>query len=88
MEMAFQTSWSGLTAGFRSFSGMAMERSQLRRAVPSPYPDFRSTLHPWLRDFNGDGIPDFAAFTTQGVIVCLGNGDGTFKTAIQTGSAF
>ena len=38
-------------------------------------------------DFNFcPGISYFAAFTTQGVIVCLGNGDGTFKTAIQTGS--
>lgn len=31
-----------------------------------------------LADFNGDGIPDFLFTTTEGFVVFLGNGDGTF----------
>lgn len=40
-------------------------------------------------DFNGDGIPDIAYFTTNGVgfYVLLGNGDGTFGTATAGGGA-
>ena len=32
-------------------------------------------------DFNGDGVPDLAAVTDGGVLVSLGNGNGTFKPA-------
>jgi Big-like domain-containing protein/VCBS repeat protein len=35
-------------------------------------------------DFNGDGIPDLAAPNGSGVVVFLGNGDGTFAAASVT----
>ncbi len=34
-----------------------------------------------MGDFNGDGMADLAAVTSNGVAVTLGNGDGTFQTA-------
>ncbi len=39
-------------------------------------------LSPVIADVNGDGIPDFALTGTDqvGVLVYLGNGDGTFQT--------
>jgi uncharacterized repeat protein (TIGR01451 family) len=35
-------------------------------------------------DFNGDGVPDLALSYLWGAIVLPGNGDGTFKTGVQT----
>ncbi|MGA3326960.1 MAG: VCBS repeat-containing protein, partial [Terriglobia bacterium] len=38
-----------------------------------------------IGDFNGDGIPDLAVadFTSSNVSILLGNGDGTFQTAVN-----
>jgi sugar lactone lactonase YvrE len=38
--------------------------------------------NPVVGDFNGDGIPDLAVVSGSNVNVLLGNGDGTFKTAV------
>src|SRR5215471_10582327 len=41
-----------------------------------------------VADFNGDGIPDIATanFNTDSVSVLLGNGDGSFQPAINSGT--
>src|SRR6266568_3692398 len=43
---------------------------------PSP-----SSFSVAVGDFNGDGKPDLAAVNVSGLIVLLGNGDGTFQAA-------
>jgi len=37
-------------------------------------------------DFNGDGKPDLAVANSTGIAVLLGEGDGAFQTAINTGA--
>ncbi len=36
-----------------------------------------------MRDFNGDGKPDFVVTTAGGFNILLGNGDGTFQTVVN-----
>ena len=40
-----------------------------------------------MRDFNNDGILDFAVAGSSGLSILLGNGDGTFKTAYHYSAA-
>ena len=41
-----------------------------------------------IEDLNGDGSPDLAVSNlwTDSVSICLGNGDGTFQTAVNYGT--
>jgi hypothetical protein len=41
----------------------------------------------WPADFNGDGLTDLVGSTSAGIAVTLGNGDGTFRAPIASGTS-